>query len=115
VTKMPAYMGWLRETKRLYPEIMRDAVAYALFNRAQAVFEEMRAEKQALIEKLNEALARIDADAGYQVFIVPGQRYLQEAMEAMRKDPSLHDGDRIRCSDTHAEYIRVNGMWQRSE
>jgi hypothetical protein len=65
----------------------------------------------AMRSRLREALAQLDSIAGYQVIIVPGERYLAEALLKLKDDPTISNGDHIRCADTMLEMVRQDGIW----
>ena len=69
-------------------------------------------ENARLREQLQEAYARADTQADYAVYVVPGARHLQSAMQDLHGE--ARDGDRIRLGDSSAEYVMRGGMWERA-
>lgn len=53
-----AYLAWQQETTRLMPEIMRDAVAHALYRLAEQVWNEMNEKIGTLTERAERAERR---------------------------------------------------------
>jgi hypothetical protein len=117
--RYPARTGWLSDLERLRPEILRDPVAHAMVHRARAVFAEMGGEASRLLAE-NAALRRMLAEnaalrrniaelQGHRVFIVPGEKYLEEALASVG---DARDGDRVQVPQADIELVRNNGHWE---
>jgi hypothetical protein len=90
----------------------RETRAEQLLNEKFEQLRKLRTENRELKEALAEAQARADAQGGYQVFIVPGERYVASAMEHLEHDASVRDGDRLRVAGTVKEWVYRSGTWE---
>lgn len=64
-----------------------------------------------LREKLAQVQAELDEKSDYQVFLVPGYRYVEECKAMLTGSPDVREGDRLRVSDTGCEFVYRAGIW----
>lgn len=121
-----ARAAWEANLRRLFPEIMRDPVAYALQNLAHQVFDAYGAELKSVREQRDRAyaaerqqtselraeIARLKAEldaAGHRSTLLCPASALMDAMDASRDEP---EGTILRATDgDQEEYELKNRKW----